>query len=182
MPTAARPVSEAGAAVGPQFSTSADGTVPVSGTPGISGFAPMLGPYSTNNPTGEVGFLVIRNLTTLGGQIYIQDPITGLMFGHAPLHPAPFNPFTSASAPHGTQFCVIAIMAQGGEDPNDRGTCYRSLPAGLQTTEEYTAYWAGGVSKRSPFARYSCSRVGSRVVCSTTFKLPIKATVMGVRG
>jgi hypothetical protein len=186
VPTAAGPVSEAGAAVGPRFSTSADGTVPVSGTPGISGFAPTQGPYSTNNSTGEGGALFIRNLTTVHGQIYHQDPITGLLFGLATLPPAPFSPFQSTSAPHGTQFCVIAALPLGGEDPNDRGTCYRSLPFGLQTTEEYTAYWTGGVSRRSPSVRKLYFSVSGRTICKSfdgpRYIIRSKPSAGGVRG
>jgi hypothetical protein len=172
---------------GPQLSTSVSGTIPTSGTPGISGFTPMLGSYSTNNPTGLGGALFIQNLTTLAGQIYIQDPLTGQLLGHAPLHPSPFTPFQATSTPHGTRFCVIAIMLQGGEDPNDRGTCYAVLPFGLQTTEEYTAFWAGGVSNRSPSVRRACSSIGNRIVCvpignRPPFGIRSKPGAGGVRG
>jgi hypothetical protein len=168
--------------VGPQFSTTAGGSIPPAGTPGVSGTLYSAGPYTTSG-SGEAAALDIVNLTNGGGAIYHQDPLTGQLFAEGAL--PPLHNFLTFQHPE-ARWCVFALI-DGVEDPNDRGTCYRSRPLSLPSTDDYRAFWSGGVSKRAPSVRKTCSTLVGRVVCLPISDRPrliirSKPAVMGVRG
>ena len=148
----------------PQLSSADPGTVPTSGAPGVGGSPYIPGPYSTNNPQGEGGTLIIVNLASQGGMIYVQDHLTGHLFPDQTLHYPQQSPTIIMHSTRGTKYCVFAISA-GVEDPNDRGICYAVLPHGFPTSLDYTAFWSGGVSKRAPSYRQSCHTLLGRSVC-----------------
>ena len=164
----------------PQFSATAGGLIPPAGAPGVSGTLYSAEPYTGS---GETHGLNIVNLTNGGGSIYVQDPLTGQLFLHGGL--LPLHNFSTFQHPE-TLWCVFALI-DGVEDPNDGGTCYRSRPLSLPSDDDYKAFWSGGVSKRAPSVRKSCSSAVGRVVCLPISDLPrliirSKSAVMGVRG